>query len=181
MERYFVMNLLLLTGYFSFSQNITHAPDMPIDQDSKLIMYRDVVNQEGNKDVLYDRGAGWFSSYYKSPSSVLKIQDKVNGKIEGTGRFFISYVDDQGTKRDGGIIQYTIRLELKDNKYRYTLTDFNLKAASRFPLEKWLNKSDPAYNPQWDSYLYQVDTTMTSLVKNLKEGMKPKVIKKDEW
>ena len=44
-----------------------------------------------------------------------------------------------------------------------------------------MNKSDPAYNPQWDSYLYQVDTTMLSLVRNLKEGMKPKVIKKDEW
>ena len=97
------------------------------------------------------------------------------------GRFFISYVDDQGTKRDAGIITYTIRLELKDSKYRYSLTDFNLKGVSRNPLEKWLNKNDPAYNSQWDLYLYQVDTTMQSLVKNLKEGMKPKVIKKDDW
>ena len=70
---------------------------------------------------------------------------------------------------------------MKDNKYRYTLTDFNLKGASRFPIEKWMNKSDPAYNQNWDSYLYQVDTTMQRLVTTLKEKMQPTVIKKDEW
>jgi hypothetical protein len=181
MKRYVALIFLLVTGYFSFGQTSITTPRMPVDSASKLIMYREVVDQEGGKDILYDRGASWFSSFYKSPTSVLKIQDKVNGKLEGTGRFTISYVDDQGNKRDGGLINYNIKLELKDNKYRYTMTDFNLKAASRFPLEKWLNKNDPAYNPQWDSYLYQVDTTMRSLVKNLKEGMKPKVIKKDEW
>jgi hypothetical protein len=181
MKRYFSFIFLLLAVYFSFGQTKIQTPQIPMDPDSKLIMYREVVDQEGIKDILYDRGASWFSSFYKSPSSVLRIQDKVNGKIEGTGRFFISYVDDQGNTRDAGIINYTIKLELKDNKYRYTLTDFNLKGASRYPLEKWLNKNDPVYNTQWDSYLYQVDTTMQSLVRNLKEGMKPKVIKKDEW
>jgi hypothetical protein len=32
-----------------------------------------------------------------------------------------------------------------------------------------------------ENYLYQVDTTMQNLVVRLKEGMKPRVIKKDEW
>ena len=41
-----------------------------------------------------------------------------------------------------------------------------------------MNKNDPAYNPQWDSYLYQVDTTMQSLVVKLKAGMKPTVKKR---
>ena len=181
MKRYVALIFLLITGYFSFGQTNNPTPQIPVDPDSKLIMYKEVVEQEGVKDILYDRGASWFSSFYKSPSSVLKIQDKVNGKLEGLGRFVISYVDEQGLKKDAGMIQYTIKLELKDNKYRYTLTDFNLKAASRSPIEKWMNKNDPGYTPQWDSYLYQVDTTMQSLARNLKEGMKPKVIKKDEW
>jgi hypothetical protein len=166
---------------FSYSQTETPAANLPVDPDSKMIMYREVVTQEGSKDILYDRGASWFSAYYKSPASVLIIQDKVNGKLEGMGRFTISYTDEQGLKRDAGIINYVIKLELKENKYRYTLTEFNLKANSKYPLEKWMNKSDPLYNPLWDSYLYQVDTTMQGLVKNLKSGMQPKVIKKDEW
>jgi len=80
-----------------------------------------------------------------------------------------------------GLILYTIRLDLKDNKYRYTLTDFNLKSNSRFPLEKWLNKEDPAYNPNWDIYLHQIDTAMQRLTVTLKEKMKPVVKKTDEW
>jgi hypothetical protein len=176
---FFIVSMMIF-GILSGQQN-QPTPKLPIDTDSKLIMYREVVSQEGIPDILYDRGASWFGSYYKSPASVLRVQDKVNGKIEGTGRLGIYYFDDQGNKIGGGVIVYDIKLELKENKYRYTLVNFNLKAASKFPLEKWLNKSDPAYNPQWDSYLYQVDTTMQSLVKSLKEGMKPKVIKKDEW
>jgi hypothetical protein len=72
-------------------------------------------------------------------------------------------------------------MELKDNKYRYTLTDFNLTGSARFPLEKWMNKADPAYNSNWDSYLYQIDTTMQRLISTMKDKMKPTVIKKDEW
>jgi len=84
-------------------------------------------------------------------------------------------------RRDAGLITYQIRIELKENKYRYTLTDFNLKAASRFPVEKWMSKTDPAYDPRWDLYLYQIDTTMQRLVSTLTEKMKPVVQKKDEW
>jgi hypothetical protein len=94
----------------------------------------------------------------------------------------IYYADEaSGEKRDGGLIQYQIKIELKENKYRYTLTEFNLKAVSRYPLEKWMNKADPAYNSNWDSYLYQVDTTMQRLISTMKEKMKPTVVKKDEW
>jgi DNA-binding transcriptional regulator PaaX len=78
-------------------------------------------------------------------------------------------------------VTYEIKIEFKENRYRYTLSDFNLKTASRFPIEKWMNKEDPSYNKNWDSYLYQIDTTMQRLVSTLKEKMKPTVAKKDEW
>ena len=158
-----------------------HSNTIPVDSSSKTIMYREVVSQDGVKDILYDRCAEWFRSYYVNPTSVFRIQDKVNGKIEGTGRFKLySFLQDE-TRIDAGMINYDIKIELRDNKFRFTINNFQLKAASRYPLEKWLNKNDPAYNPKWDEYLYQVDTTMKNLVVKLKEGMKPKVIKKDEW
>jgi hypothetical protein len=181
MRPLFAIIIALLTVVNVSAQQSQPIHNLPVDSASKLIQFREVVNQEGNPGILYDRGASWFSTFYKSPTSVLKVQDRVNSKLEGAGRFTIYYVDEQGNKRDGGLINYDIKLELKENKYRYTLVNFNLKAASKFPIEKWLNKNDPAYNPNWDSYLFQVDTTMQSLVRNLKEGMKPKVIKKDEW
>ena len=181
MNRIVAVVLFLLVIVNGFTQTTQYAPQMPLDPDSKKITYREVVSQDGNKDILYDRGAEWLRSYYVNPGSVTKVQDKVNGKIEGTGRLRIYYVDDNNTRIDAGIILYDLSLEFKENRYRYTLTNFTVKAESRIPVEKWLNKSDPAYNPRWDSYLYQVDTIMHSLIVNLKAGMKPKVIKKDEW
>jgi len=140
-----------------------------------------VVSEQGNPGYLYDKAIEWFRSYYPNPTAVYTVQDRVNGKVEGIGRMKIYYFDSDGNRIDGGQVMYTIKLEFKDNRYRYTLTDFLLKSASRYPLEKWLNKSDPAYNPQWDAYLYQIDTTMQRLVTTMKAGMKPTVKKTDEW
>ena len=175
-----VLFFFLLTG-ICYSQTNPPASKLPIDLDTKLIQYRETVTQDGTKDVLYDRGAEWIRSYYLNPGSITKVQDKVNGKIEGTGRLRLYFFDSNNTRADAGMVYYDLHLEFKESKYRYTLTNFTLKGASRIPLEKWLNKNDPAYNPQMENYLYQVDTTMQNLVVKLKEGMKPKVIKKDEW
>jgi hypothetical protein len=57
-----------------------------------------------------------------------------------------------------------------------------LRQASKIPIEKWLDKKDPQYNPAWNSYLKQVDNFAQSWIESLKEGMKGKVEKKDdEW
>lgn len=173
--------LVLLPVSNLFSQETKPDTPVPVDPDSHMIMYREVVNQDGIKDILYNRAAEWLRVYYVNPASVVKVLDKVNGKIEGTGRMNIIYTEKEGTSRNAGLITYELKIEIRDNKYRYTVTDFNLKNESRFPLEKWLNKSDPAYNEQWNAYLYQIDTTMQRLVKSLKAGMQPKVVKKDEW
>lgn len=164
-----------------FAQQNFTAPQIHIDPDTKLITYREVVNQEGNKDILFERGMSWMRVYYLNPNSIANVMDKANGKIEGIGRLRVYYFDKDSNRRDGGIITYAIKLEFKDNRYRYTMNDFNVKAVSRFPIERWMNKKDPEYVPQDDSYLYQVDTIMQRLIRTLKEEMKPKVIKKDEW
>jgi len=178
--------LSIVLAFFSFLPLLraqqTVPSNLPLDPDTKKIMYRAVVDQEGTPAYLYDKAVLWFSYYYPNPTAIYTIQDKVNGKIEGTGRMKIYYHDEKSdVTREGGLIIYNLKLEFKDNKFRYTITDFNLKTASRFPIEKWMNSGDPAHNPNWDLYLYQVDTTMQRLVATLKEKMKPTVIKKDEW
>ena len=173
---------IIVLGYKSQAQDQKNVANLPIDPDSKKVMYRAVVDEPGTPVYLYDKAIGWFGYYYANPQTVYTVQDKVNGRIEGLGRMKIVYYDEKaGFNREAGMVVYQIKLELKDNKYRYTMTDFSLKAASRTPIEKWMNKTDPAYNPSWDSFLYQVDTTMQRLVTTLKQKMKPTTIKKDEW
>ncbi|MEI6888602.1 MAG: DUF4468 domain-containing protein [Bacteroidales bacterium] len=160
----------------------TASTGLPLDPETNKITYKDVVNQEGNPGYLYDKAIQWFGYYYLSPASVFSVQDRTNGKVEGLGRLRIYNSDSKtGAHTDGGMVTYLIKIEFKENRFRYTITDFSLKLASRYPIEKWMNKSDPAYNPNWDLYLFQVDTTMQRLVLTLKEKMKPTVVKKDEW
>jgi len=174
--------LLSILSFTLFAQVQTKPLNLPIEADSKKIMYREVVDQEGKPEYLYDKAIEWFGYYYLNAQSVYTVQSKENGKIEGVGRLKLYYTDEaSGVQRDGGVVQYNVKMELKNNKYRYTLTDFKLKLASGYPIEKWMNKSDPAYNANWDSYLLQVDTTMQRLISTMKEKMKPTVVKKDEW
>ncbi len=177
----FILILMAISARVLAQQQV-QSPNLPTDPESKKIMYRAVVEQEGTPAYLYDKAIEWFGYYYLNPQSIYAVQDKVNGKVEGLGRLKIYYMDEKaGVRRDAGLVVYQIKMEFKENKYRYTLTDFNLKGTSRFPIEKWMNKTDPAYNPNWDLYLFQVDTTMQRLISTLKEKMKPVVLKKDEW
>ncbi len=50
------------------------------------------------------------------------------------------------------------------------------------PVEKWLDKSDPAYDPRWDSYLQQIALYVQNWGSSLKEMMGPEPEKKeDSW
>jgi hypothetical protein len=147
-----------------------------------LITYTGVVNQDGTKDTLYNRAIHWINTYFKSPLDVTKIRDKENGKIEGIYRFkVLNAPDKEGTKTEAGVVSYTFTINLKDNKFKYTISKFNLKSASYFALERWLDKKDPSYQPAWDGYLVQVDATITDFIKSLKKGMLPVAKVSTDW
>ncbi|HOV12078.1 MAG TPA: DUF4468 domain-containing protein [Bacteroidales bacterium] len=178
--------LALISGFvflsaFSLRPALSQTATLPIDEDTKLITYKDIVWQEGESSKLYTTAVAWINANYKNPNEVTTVREPENGKLVLNPRFKIFNVDKKGLQTDGGIIKYTLKLEFKPNRYRYVFTDFNLQAVSKFPLERWLNKNDPQYTPACDNYLYQVDTTVNGIIKSLKKGMIPKAIKTDEW
>ncbi len=149
---------------------------MTIDEETQLITYKEVVEEEGNKKTFFIKAVSWINSYYKKPMDVTKTRQEQSGLIEGLHRFRIKNIADDGTKTDAGTIQYEFVLNFKEGKYRYTLTNFILKQSSKVPVEKWLNDSDP----QKQSYLKQIDEFAQSWISSLKEGMKPKAEPKDD-
>lgn len=155
------------------------APQLPIDPDLKLITYKEVVNQTGTKVQLFNRAAEWLPKQYANPVDVTKVRNPETGLIEIRHRFDVSY-EEKGVPRTGNSIDYTMRLEFKDGRYRYTITNFLIHDVSRAPVEKWLNKSDKGYSPAWDSYLSQLDAAVKKLVESLKQGMMPPPEKKED-
>jgi hypothetical protein len=171
-------SILLLTAPNLQAQG---TPKMPVDPETKLITYKEVVTTPGKPADLFNRGIEWVNKQYKNPVDATKVRDQASGTIEIIHRFDITKVE-QGTTLPAGTIDYSLKIEMKDGRYRYTITNFTLKTISRQPIEKWMNKNDQSYIPAWDIYLKQVDDFTKKLIDSLKAGMQPPIEKKpDTW
>ena len=161
----------------------TDPLDVPIDPNSRLITYQEVVPESGTKDELFNRAVYWLNEFYKSPVEITKVRDQASGIIKGQHQFRVYYNDEQGNKLDGGMVLYNFKIELKENRYRYTVDNFTLRQVSRFPVERWLNKADPEYSDRWEGFLQQVDAFVKEeFAPTLKAKMKPEVkVKEAEW
>lgn len=174
-----IISITLLVSIFSkllIAQS--SGSNIPVDDESGLITYKEVVREKGTKQEYFNRAIGWINRYYKNPVDVTKVRDPESGIIKGIHRFKIKNTDEDGNTSDAGVVQYQFLLEFKEGRYRYTLTEFVLRQASKIPTEKWLEKSDP----QSKSYLKQLDKFAQNWIVSLKEGMQPTIEKKDdEW
>ena len=148
-------------------------PEMNIDPSTKLITYTDVPEVAGaTATELYDRAFKWGQDYYKNFGEKLRKQDKEGGEIEIFNRFPIFAYDKKGVKTNSrqGLAQYTLTLRFRDGRYKYTLTDLNLKSTSYEPLEPWLDPESPnAENHSY--YLTDIDAEITETIKSMTEAI----------
>lgn len=171
--------ILLISGLNLFAQD--NDTLVPVDPDDKKIRFREVVDENGAKDELFKRCVYWLNGFYKDPTRITTIRDKPTGKIAGRHQFRIYYNADNA-KNVAGMIKYTFTIELKDDKYRYTVDNFVLRSSTNMPVEKWLNKDDPAYDQRWEEYLKQIAEYVNGWSSSLKQKMKPENEKKaDDW
>lgn len=159
------------------------AQFLPVDETTKKVTYQEVVPIEGSTPTkLYNLAIEWINSFYNNPSDATRVRDPDNGRIEVKHRIKVFNLDKNGNKTtESEVVSYEMTLEFKDGRYRYTITNFNVERTSRFPLERWLDKNDPQYSAVCDVYLQQLNEEINKLIKSMKEGIKPKVIKEDNW
>jgi hypothetical protein len=175
-----ISTLFILLGFALMAQNATSK--YPVNPETGQIEFQEVVDENGTKEELFNRSIYWLNDYYKDPVRVTSLRDIETGKIVGQHRFRIYYTDDDGNKIAAGMIGYDFMIELKQDRYRYTLNNFLLKSATRQPVEKWLDKTDPAYDVRWNEYLDQIAEYAKNWDNTLKEKMKPEPEKApDEW
>jgi len=148
MKNIFIALICILSAKSAIAQKDTLA----FDERNKYIYYQTVDQQGLSKDTLYGRGLYFMHKAY--PKGKLKITktDETQGVLSGEGSFAVS-------KRSllsgslGGEISYTLRIEVKDSKYRYWFTDFKFTPYKRdrygmevldpgiiFPMEEAKNK-----------------------------------------
>jgi hypothetical protein len=156
-----------------------------------------VVEVEGaSKDELYSAALKWFGLTYNDAQSVLQVQDKASGTIVGKGAIRYEpavFVGSEGTR---GWIKYTISVEVKEGRFRYTVESFRhegtkviagqmasfglLTTDDRYPhgvvrgTEKWRDKV-------WDDIKTQTKAAIDPTVYGLLKHMKDSAAKKDDW
>ena len=170
---------------FSFAQEeqaFTAAEAYPVDPNTGLITYQEVVEQPGTKTELFNRASEWLHHYFKQPVYVTQVRDAASGVIKGKHQFEL-YFYDKDIKKTAGVIKYYFKIECKDDRYRYTLDEFVLTQQSRYPCERWLNTAHRDYNDQWPLYLEQLRTyAIEDFAASLKEYLVPEVkVEEEEW
>jgi hypothetical protein len=182
--KYLATVVFIMTGISTVRGQDGNVPDqlVPVDESTGMVIYQEVVSENGTKSDFFNRAVNWINEAYKNPTSVTTVRDPESGKIEGNYRFKIYKNVEEGIDMEWGTILYSFKLEFKDGRYRYSFYDFLLKADSKYPLERWLDPADPDYNETCVEKLQKVDAYMKDLIEDLELKMKPKETKQEvEW
>ena len=79
-----------------------------------------------DKNVLFVAINEWFTINYNSSKDVIQMADKEQGVIIGKGNFkFIHTPSKFSLTGYGGVIHYTLKCYVKDNRYKVIVQDFN--------------------------------------------------------
>jgi hypothetical protein len=81
-SKYFIMKgsylffvFMLIIALEALSQESV-TPNLPVDPESKKILYREVVEEPGTPGYLYEKAIEWFGYYYINAQSVYSIQHR---------------------------------------------------------------------------------------------------------
>lgn len=182
-----ILFLFMFIPLISFCQK--QAYHVPIDTNNGKITYSKIIilSDSVKADELYARCRSWFANTYNSSKSVIEMEDKTSGIIIGRA-LFTATARALGSELFNGYINYRISVFIKDNKYKYEITNFvheggyigNGKAKDYGPCETFI-ECKGAFRKPCDHFLYQIDNNTISLVNGLKKAMETKVSSNSDW
>jgi len=160
------------------------------------LTYTEVVQVDSiSQNELYNRAKLWFATIYNSSNDVIQVDNKEGGEF--IGKAILKYIPNihSGNEQTKGNIKYTIKIFVKEGRYKYIITDFihdpygnhfGKSSMGLITTEKDCPKPKPMAkgwsNKVWADIKTQIETNMISLIANLKESMsKTTESKNDDW
>jgi len=157
------------------------TPEFPVSEKTNKVHYTKVVQTKGTQAELYKRAEAWFKSHYKNPGDVLKTRDAEGGLIIGKHRFTTKIKNPKtGVESKGDMFIYTIRIMVKDGRYKVVVTDVKLKGSTNFELTDVVRKHEGGYTDKMATQLVQADAFIQKLLADLEKGMAPPAKEKSE-
>ena len=175
-----VVCLLGSVAMYAQKGSEVERPSFPIDDETKLVVYTDVIQVPGVvKDSLYNVAMEWMKVFYKSPSQAIKSQSKEDGVIEIKHQFQLTRKD-KGQEVKAAVIEYDMTLQFRDGRFKYTVTKLRVQGPSYFGVEKWINEEQYAKDEAITGYLVQIEEFMNKLTGSLDSELRPAAPKKEE-
>lgn len=163
-------------------------------QAQELLTFTDVVKVDSTSQAtLYNRAKVWINDAYRKSNVVIQLDDKDNGLIIIKA---ITLYEPEKTnyKSAEGKVSYTFKLYIKDNKYKYEISNFYHEAFSsqHGPYHfKTLYKTDvspvsPSVFKSWNNKVYvdiktQVISSIEILIRSLNKAMSIKEEIEKDW
>jgi len=95
---------------------------LSFDEHNKYIYYQVVKESALNADTLYIRALSFLKKAYSKNKLKLVNEDKAQGALTGKGVFLVTKKALVLNHEDGEVT-YSLKIEVKDSKYRYWLSD----------------------------------------------------------
>ena len=148
-----------------------------------------------SRDQLYDRAKTWFVITFISANDVLQMDDAEDGQIIAQAIMNYNSTLFNSGQQTNGIIRYSVKIFLKEGRYKYEITDFihdphgniygqevcmGLITTADTPPEgrgsnKWRTKV-------WNDIKSQIEVNVLPLIVSLKSGMiTPTEASSDDW
>ena len=109
-----ILSIIIILLFLSFSAS---------SQDK--LTYSEVINiDSASKDELYNRAKAWFVNSFVSANDVIQMDDKDGGSIIGKAVMNFTQSFLSGSLGTNGVIRYSVKIFLKDDRYKYEITDF---------------------------------------------------------
>ena len=170
-------SLLLLSLLVSFLNTIS-AQEMLLGVlptiDGKVTYTEIIEVKETSQKELNNRAKSWFAKTFKASKEVIQMNEEA--QLVGKGYYTIR----AGGTGLGGYemeIWITITIQFKENRYRYTITDFIGKIEGQYateqPIENWNNKwKNQKSRDKRNAKVYpEVNIGIQSIIESLKTEM----------
>ncbi|AUD00984.1 DUF4468 domain-containing protein [Spirosoma pollinicola] len=162
----FSVCLPLVQAQKNFVENGKLNGILPLDESGNVV-YQIVKSVEGvSKDELYKRGRKWFVKSFSSAKDVLQVSDGQSGELSAQAITpLLTKILRVTLDTD---LSYTLLTELKDGRYRLTLTNVRLNNQP-LPLFKlpYIGTTQTMYTTLYTS----VDTHLTGLLASLEKAL----------
>lgn len=178
-----ILTILLIFPFLSYSQE--NKIELPVDASTGKITYSEVIQLDKSlsKDELFGRAKTCFVNVFKDSKEVIQNEDKENGTITGKGNFRVC-AKALGSDVEGGNINFTLIISVKDGKYKYIITDLNHEGNGvNLPSGGNLENGKPKgwTTKVWNGFLAQTDENANSMIYAIKNEMNSNLTKNDNW